>query len=102
MSVNCIVGAPSVTYQERPTQPVDFEYTFKKQTGGPGQYGKVVGAMQPIPFDDESKSFEFVDEVKGGNIPREYISSIEQGFADALKKGSLAGYPVVWHAVKVA
>ena len=91
----CDVGPPSVTYQERPSQSVRFEHTFKKQTGGPGQYAKVVGSMEPIPFGDEEASFEFVDEVRGGNIPREYISSIEQGFAEALKKGALAGYPVV-------
>src|SRR5262245_11202349 len=87
------VGAPKVSYRETATQPVDFNYKHKKQTGGSGQYAHIVGRMEPLPEDSE-ESFMFEDEVIQGRIPREYIPSVEKGFREILGKGPLAGYPV--------
>jgi elongation factor G len=87
------VGAPKVSYRETATQPVDFNYKHKKQTGGSGQYAHIVGRMEPLPEDSE-ESFVFEDEVIQGRIPREYIPSVEKGFREILAKGPLAGYPV--------
>ncbi|MBQ5998551.1 MAG: elongation factor G, partial [Treponema sp.] len=69
----------------------DFNYTHKKQTGGSGQYGRVAGFMEPI----EDKDYEFVDAIKGGAIPNEYIPSCDKGFQRAMKEGSLIGAPIV-------
>ena len=80
---NCEVetGQPQVAYRETVTQKVDFTYTHKKQTGGSGQYGKVGGYVEPIPADDEgNKEFQFVNAVRGGAIPTEYIPAVEKGF----------------------
>jgi elongation factor G len=84
-------GAPRVAYRETVGQRADFAYTHRKQTGGSGQYGKVCGYIEPC----DSADFEFVDEVTGGNIPREFISSVEKGFKSCLAKGRKLGYPVV-------
>ena len=83
-------GAPQVAYREAISRRVDFDYTHKKQTGGAGQYGRIGGYFEPL----ESGDFEFVDEVVGGAIPREFISSVEKGFRSMLKKGRLIGFPV--------
>jgi elongation factor G len=83
-------GMPQVAYREAITQRADFEYTHKKQTGGSGQYGKVVGYMEP--FEGE---YEFVNSIKGGSIPNEFIPSCDKGFKLASEKGSLIGFPVV-------
>jgi elongation factor G len=83
-------GAPQVAYREAISRRVDFDYTHKKQTGGSGQYGRVGGFVEPL----ESGEFEFVDEIVGGAIPREFISSVEKGFRSMLKKGRLIGFPV--------
>ncbi len=90
---NCEVetGAPQVAYRETITQHADFNYTHKKQTGGSGQYGRVAGFMEPC----TDKDYEFVDNIKGGAIPNEYIPSCDKGFKKALEKGSLIGAPVV-------
>ena len=85
-------GAPRVAYRECISQRADFLYTHKKQTGGSGQYAKVGGYIEPIANSDE---FEFVDEVRGGAIPREYIPACEKGFASALAKGDLIAAPVL-------
>jgi len=84
-------GMPQVAYREAISQRADFNYTHKKQTGGSGQYGRVAGYMEPI----EGAVYEFVDSVKGGSIPNEYIQSCDKGFKEAAKKGSLIGFPVV-------
>ena len=82
---------PQVAYRETLTQRADYNYTHKKQTGGSGQYGKVVGYIEPYAEGD----FEFVDDVVGGNVPREFIPSVEKGFRSMLPKGRLIGFPVV-------
>jgi elongation factor G len=83
-------GAPQVAYREAISQRADFDYTHKKQTGGSGQYGRVVGYIEPY----EGGDFEFIDEIRGGVIPGEYIPAVEKGFRNALDKGRLIGFPV--------
>ena len=85
------VSQPEVAYRESITARADFNYTHKKQTGGSGQYGRVAGFMEPI----TEKDYEFVDSIKGGAIPNEYIPSCDKGFRKAMEKGSLIGAPVV-------
>ncbi|MDE5614190.1 MAG: elongation factor G, partial [Treponemataceae bacterium] len=85
------VSQPEVAYRESITGRADFNYTHKKQTGGSGQYGRVAGFMEPISEQD----YEFVDSIKGGAIPNEYIPSCDKGFKKAMEKGSLIGAPVV-------
>jgi elongation factor G len=85
-------GQPRVAYRECISRRADFLYTHKKQTGGSGQYAKVGGYIEPIANSDE---FEFVDEVRGGAIPREFIAACEKGFTSALAKGDLIGAPVL-------
>jgi elongation factor G len=85
------VGMPQVAYREAITQRVEFDYTHKKQSGGAGQYGRVAGIMEPI----TGKDYEFIDEIKGGAIPREYIPSCDKGFKACLGKGSVIGFPIV-------
>ena len=90
------VGQPQVAYRETITQRADFNYTHKKQTGGSGQFGRVAGFMEPMDEGD----YEFVDQIVGGAIPREFISSCDKGFQKSLAKGSLAGAPIT--GVRVA
>lgn len=94
-----VVGEPQVKYREAITKSVECEYQHKKQTGGAGQYAKVLARMEPLPLDTE-KPYEFVSEVVGGNIPREYISSCDKGFQEQLQNGLLIGQPVI--GVKMA
>ncbi|HVP62137.1 MAG TPA: elongation factor G [Myxococcaceae bacterium] len=93
---NCevVAGKPQVAYRETITQRGDFAYTHKKQTGGSGQYGRVCGYLEPLPA-DSVETYEFVDDIVGGAIPREFIPAVDKGFREALKKGSLIGFPVV-------
>ncbi|MDR1047747.1 MAG: elongation factor G [Treponema sp.] len=84
-------GMPQVAYREAITQRAEFNYTHKKQTGGSGQYGRVAGHMEPWDGGD----YEFVDNIKGGAIPTEYVPSCDKGFKEAIKKGSLIGFPIV-------
>ena len=90
---NCevVTGAHQVAYRESITTRGDFNYTHKKQTGGSGQYGRVAGFMEP----DSEKDYEFVDSIKGGAIPNEYIPSCDKGFQRAMKEGSLIGAQIV-------
>ena len=90
---NCEVttGMPQVAYRETITQKSEFNYTHRKQTGGAGQYGRVAGYMEPWLDGD----YEFVDSIKGGVIPTEFVPSCDKGFKEAAKKGSLIGFPVV-------
>jgi len=89
-----VVGQPQVAYRETIQQRGEFNYTHKKQTGGSGQYAKVAGYLEPLP-PDAVEHYEFVDDVVGGSIPREFISACDKGFKEAVKKGSLIGFPVV-------
>ena len=90
----CVIGEPRVSYKERPTKAVEFDHKRKKQSGGSGQYGHVVGLMEPIP-EDEDVNYEFVDEITGGRIPREFIKPCDQGFQDEMVKGPLGEWEVV-------
>ncbi|MFY9256348.1 MAG: elongation factor G [Fuerstiella sp.] len=90
----CVIGEPRVSYKERPTKIVEFNHKRKKQSGGSGQYGHVVGIMEPLPEDSEV-NYEFVDEVTGGRIPREFIKPCDQGFQSQMDKGPLGEYEVV-------
>ena len=84
-------GMPEVAYREAITERAEFNYTHKKQTGGSGQYGRVAGFMEPC----ADHVYEFVDSIKGGSIPNEYIPSCDKGFKEAVKKGALIHFPVV-------
>ncbi len=91
-NVGVTSGAPEVAYRETCQKTVEHEERFKKQSGGHGQYAHVVFKLEPQPA---GGGFEFVNEVKGGNVPKEYIPAIEKGIKDALEEGPKAGYPVV-------
>jgi elongation factor G len=90
------VGKPQVAYRETIRQMAEFDYTHKKQTGGSGQYARCKLRVEPNP----GKGYEFVNEIRGGNIPKEFIPAVEKGVVEALEGGILAGYPMV--DVKVA
>ncbi len=107
-----VIGKPEVAYREAISQRAEFNYTHKKQTGGSGQYARVAGYIEPIAQADEGeeqKDYEFIDQIKGGAIPTEYIPSCDKGFQLAMKKGTQIGFPVVnisacvndgaWHPV---
>jgi len=85
-------GAPQVSYKEDITAPIDHRETYKKQTGGRGKFADIVVTIEPS--DAEKEGLEFVNEIKGGNVPKEFIPSVEKGFKEAMKNGVLAGYPV--------
>ena len=89
--VEANVGKPQVAYREAIRTSVDEHYTHKKQTGGRGQFAEVYIEFGPT---EDGTGFEFVDEIKGGNIPREFIPSVEKGIQSALEQGPLAGYPI--------
>jgi len=92
-NVDANVGKPQVAYRETIRQPVEkVQARYVKQTGGRGQYGHVVIALEPT---GPGGGYEFVDKITGGSIPREYIPSVDQGIQEALETGVLAGYPVV-------
>jgi len=89
-NVGANVGKPQVAYRETIRQIAEYDYTHKKQTGGAGQYARVKLRIEPLPGGE----FEFVNEVTGGNIPKEFIPAVEKGAAEALEHGILAGYPM--------
>ncbi|TWT85235.1 Elongation factor G [Posidoniimonas polymericola] len=102
--VDVEVGAPKVSYRESGQQPYEFDHTRKKQTGGSGQYGCIMGVMSPQTEEDreavretgsEPNELIFIDKVTGGRIPKNFIPAIEKGFRNMLDKGPVAGYPVV-------
>ncbi|MGD1832967.1 MAG: elongation factor G [Sphaerochaetaceae bacterium] len=92
-----VTDRPEVAYREAISQRAEFNYTHKKQTGGSGQYARVAGYIEPImeTDDEDAKDYEFVDQIKGGVIPTEYIPSCDKGFQLALKKGTQLGFPIV-------
>ena len=93
---NCdvVAGKPQVAYRETITRRAEINYTHKKQTGGSGQYAKVLGYIEPLPA-DAVETYEFVDDVSGGSIPREFISSCDKGFREGVRKGTMIGFPIV-------
>ncbi|WP_326523395.1 elongation factor G [Sphingomonas sp.] len=90
--VEANVGAPQVAYREYLGKKVDIDYTHKKQSGGSGQFGRVKVTVVP---GERGSGFQFFDEIKGGNIPREYIPSVEKGFRETAETGSLIGFPII-------
>ncbi len=90
-------GMPQVAYREAISQRAEFNYIHKKQTGGSGQYGRVAGFVEP----SEEGTFEFVNQIKGGVIPTEYVPAVEKGFRSCLEKGLLLGFPVLGMKVTV-
>jgi len=91
--VEANVGNPQVSYRETITKVAEAEHKYAKQSGGRGQYGHCSLRIEPLV--DSDKNFEFVDEVKGGIIPKEFIPAIEKGVKEAILSGSLAGFPMV-------
>ncbi|MCB9062908.1 MAG: elongation factor G [Halobacteriovoraceae bacterium] len=97
-NANVQVGAPQVNYRETIRSETKFDYTHKKQTGGAGQFGQVVGVLRPLAEadkDSEDQVFKFNNEIKGGSIPSEYIGACEKGFQDVMDKGPLAAFPMI-------
>jgi elongation factor G len=93
--VEANVGKPQVAYRETIRSPVErHDYTHKKQTGGSGQFAKIQIKLEPLEVEGD-KTYEFVDSITGGRVPREYIPSVDAGIRDAMTSGILAGYPVV-------
>lgn len=92
-AVEANIGAPQVAYRETIRKEVESEYKHAKQSGGKGQYGHVVIKMEPM--EPGGKGYEFIDEIKGGVIPREFIPSVDKGIRDTLPNGVVAGFPVV-------
>lgn len=90
-------GMPQVAYREAITQRADFNYTHKKQTGGSGQFGRVAGFIEPCTEQD----YEFDNQIKGGAIPSEFIPSCDKGFKEAIKRGTLIGFPIVGTKVTI-
>ncbi len=89
-----VTGQPQVAYRETIGAEADYDYTHKKQTGGSGQFAKVVGKIRPIPAEEE-QNFRFNNKIVGGRIPKEYIPACEKGFQEQLAKGTLIGFPIV-------
>jgi elongation factor G len=90
--VEANVGAPQVAYREYLAKPVDIDYTHKKQSGGTGQFGRVKVKVTP---GERGSGITFTDEIKGGNIPKEYIPAIEKGMRETAASGSLVGFPII-------
>jgi elongation factor G len=95
-NVEANIGRPQVAYRETIRRKVDkVEHTHKKQTGGSGQYAKVIVSLEPLPLQTDGPTYEFQNSVTGGRIPREFIPSVDAGAQDAMQYGVLAGYPLV-------
>ncbi|MAM04784.1 MAG: elongation factor G [Flavobacteriales bacterium] len=93
-SVECNQGAPQVAYKEAITSSIDHREVYKKQSGGRGKFADIRFELSPIDSDFEGEGLQFVNEIKGGNIPKEFIPSVEKGFNMAMNNGPLAGFPL--------
>tara|TARA_B100001142_G_scaffold118468_1_gene120553 strand:+ start:1130 stop:3229 length:2100 start_codon:yes stop_codon:yes gene_type:complete len=93
-SVECNQGAPQVAYKESITTSVDHREVYKKQSGGRGKFADIKFELSPIDTDFEGEGLQFINEIKGGNIPKEFIPSVEKGFKMAMVNGVLAGFPL--------
>lgn len=104
-NVDCTTGRPQVAYRETPTQRAEFTYTHRKQSGGAGQFARIMGYIEPITEEEsaaeaeaegqaQKKDYEFENVVMSGNIPEQYIPGVEKGFQEFLQKGLLCGAPV--------
>jgi elongation factor G len=91
--VECNQGRPQVSYKEAITRPVELREVYKKQSGGRGKFADIIVRVEPVDEGFEGE-LQFIDEVKGGNIPKEFIPSVQKGFLKAMKNGVLAGYPL--------
>merc|ERR1719473_183543 len=96
-NVECVVGAPQVAYREAISRPATIEYTHKKQSGGSGQFAKVVVKFEPLGEEDDgaTSGFIFDQEIKGGSVPKEYIPGVAKGLESVMGAGPLAGFPVI-------
>ena len=92
--VECNQGKPQVNYKEAITKPVTLREVYKKQSGGRGKFADIIVTIGPKDEDYKEGDFQFVNEVKGGNIPKEFIPSVQKGFENAMKNGVLGGYPM--------
>ena len=92
--VECNQGKPQVNYKEAITKPVNLREVYKKQSGGRGKFADIIVEVGPVDEDFKQGGLQFVDEVKGGNIPKEFIPSVQKGFANAMSNGVLGGFPV--------
>jgi elongation factor G len=90
--VEANVGAPQVAYREALARPVEVDYTHKKQSGGSGQFGRVKVQVAP---GERGSGVQFFDEIKGGNVPRQYVPSVEKGMRETAETGSLLGFPII-------
>ena len=92
--VECNQGKPQVNYKEAITKPVTLREVYKKQSGGRGKFADIIVNVGPIDEDYKEGGLQFINEVKGGNIPKEFIPSVQKGFENAMKNGVLGGYPM--------
>ena len=92
--VECNQGKPQVNYKEAITKTVDLREVYKKQSGGRGKFADIIVKVGPVDEDFEGTGLQFVDEVKGGNVPKEFIPAVQKGFADSMKNGVLGGFPM--------
>ena len=92
--VECNQGKPQVNYKEAITKPVTLREVYKKQSGGRGKFADIIVTVGPKDEDFKEGNFQFVNEVKGGNVPKEFIPSVQKGFENAMKNGVLGGYPM--------
>ncbi|XP_047248604.1 elongation factor G, mitochondrial [Girardinichthys multiradiatus] len=89
----CVMGKPKVAFRETISSPVPFDFTHKKQSGGSGQYGKVIGVLEPLEPEDYTK-LEFEDQTVGTNVPKQFVPAVEKGFREACEKGPLSGHKI--------